>query len=221
MSAASRLWLPPVAPWMLNDLSPGGAPPHTPKDELHFGLFRVDGSAKPAAGLVAKYFSGKRIAISVNNSFEDTARVGHYELPTLWRRYGQRYAKIRSDLSQAHSGSASIQIGHMNRNNLRGMASEWIVPVNSAVSTGRTVAGSVWARGANVTGLTTLSLSFFNVRGVYIGQLQSRPVPSGDFGWTRFIAKGAVPAGASYVRIYLKSFGDAGTVWFDDVSWEP
>ena len=53
--AAEANGLPPVGVWVLDDMIPS-AVPDRPVDalnpELHFGLFRLDGSAKPAADLV-------------------------------------------------------------------------------------------------------------------------------------------------------------------------
>jgi hypothetical protein len=51
------------APWTLNDFSPEGIPPVSPAaDEpaqYGYGLFRLNGTPKPAAAVVSKAFSGK------------------------------------------------------------------------------------------------------------------------------------------------------------------
>lgn len=62
-TAAVALGLPPPAPWILNDFSSGGIPPESPAvDEpaqYGYGLFRVNGTAKPAAAVVSRAFSEK------------------------------------------------------------------------------------------------------------------------------------------------------------------
>jgi endo-1,4-beta-mannosidase len=62
-TAAATLGLPTPAPWTLNDFSPGGIPPESPAvDEpaqYGYGLFRLNGTPKPAAAVVSRAFSGK------------------------------------------------------------------------------------------------------------------------------------------------------------------
>lgn len=62
-TAAAALGLPTPAPWTLNDFSPGSIPPVSPSaDEpaqYGYGLFRLNGTPKPAAAVVSKAFSGK------------------------------------------------------------------------------------------------------------------------------------------------------------------
>ena len=62
-TAAASLGLPTPAPWILNDFSPGGIPSVTPAaDEpaqYGYGLFRLNGTPKPAATVVSNAFSGK------------------------------------------------------------------------------------------------------------------------------------------------------------------
>jgi len=57
--AAAQLGLPPAAPWQLEDLAAGTAAPQSPLAEYHFGLFRTDGSAKPAAIWLRAYFAAR------------------------------------------------------------------------------------------------------------------------------------------------------------------
>jgi endo-1,4-beta-mannosidase len=60
-AAAKALGLPHPAPWTLNDFTRGAIPPSaTGADEAQydFGLYRVDGTPKPAAAVVSRAFSG-------------------------------------------------------------------------------------------------------------------------------------------------------------------
>ncbi len=62
-SAAAALGLPAPAPWILNDFSPGGIPPDSPAAHepasYGYGLFRLNGTPKPAAVVVNRAFSGE------------------------------------------------------------------------------------------------------------------------------------------------------------------
>ena len=61
-TAAAELGLPAPAPWILDDFYPGGIPPESPAaDEpasYGYGLFRLNGTPKPAAAVVSTAFSG-------------------------------------------------------------------------------------------------------------------------------------------------------------------
>jgi len=54
---AKVLSLPPAAPWVLQDFASGTLLLTTPWSEYHFGLFRTDGSEKPAATWIRNYFA--------------------------------------------------------------------------------------------------------------------------------------------------------------------
>jgi endo-1,4-beta-mannosidase len=61
-AAAAALRLPAPAPWTLNDFAPRAIPPSsTAADpaQYGYGLFRLDGTPKPAAAVVRKAFSGR------------------------------------------------------------------------------------------------------------------------------------------------------------------
>jgi hypothetical protein len=60
-TAAAALELPDPAPWILNDFYPMGIPPGQTADQqvsYGFGLFQLNGAAKPAAAVVRMAFSG-------------------------------------------------------------------------------------------------------------------------------------------------------------------
>jgi endo-1,4-beta-mannosidase len=61
-TAAAALGLPAPAPWMLNDFFPGAIPPQSPAahdpTQYGYGLFRLNGTPKPAAAVVRRAFSG-------------------------------------------------------------------------------------------------------------------------------------------------------------------
>jgi hypothetical protein len=76
---------------------------------------------------------------------------------------------------------------------------------------------SAWARGTRVNGAAQLALAWFNAQGTYLGATSSAPLPKGNPGWTRLLARTRVPAQATSVQIFLKSSNVAGSVWFTDV----
>lgn len=61
-TAAAALRLPAPAPWTLNDFSAGAIPPQSPavhvRAQYGYGLFRLNGTPKPAAAVVSRAFSG-------------------------------------------------------------------------------------------------------------------------------------------------------------------
>jgi len=61
-TAAAELGLPTPAPWILNDFFPGSIPPASPAvddpAQYGYGLFRLNGTPKPAAAVVSRAFSG-------------------------------------------------------------------------------------------------------------------------------------------------------------------
>jgi hypothetical protein len=76
----------------------------------------------------------------------------------------------------------------------------------------------VWARGNAATGTTQIALSWFDAGDKWLGGTSSAALPAGTTGWTKLTVDGTAPAGAASLQIHLKSGGNTGTVWFDDVT---
>ena len=55
-NATESLSLPPAAPWIFQDFSPGSLLSNSADTEYHYGLFRDDGTAKPVATWLQGYF---------------------------------------------------------------------------------------------------------------------------------------------------------------------
>lgn len=217
-AAATHLGLPPVAPWMLWDLDPAGAPPQPNQSEYHFGLFRIDGSAKPAAGVIADYFAGRPISQDVNYSLSATVENGLGDtFAALWR-IGRFSGNVGCGSAVTHGGRGSVWMSQTGGDS-SGAPQIWSVPVDPHVAPGQTITASVWARGAQATGLSRLAIAFFDQSGVYCGQIESQSLAAGTGSWYRLAAVGRAPARANYVRLYLKSSRNAGTVWFADITY--
>jgi hypothetical protein len=207
-AATAMLGLPPVAPWILLDFSPTGTPVRMPPPEYTFGLFRIDGTPKPAAEAVRASFASAQADPFFNGGFEQPG-------PALWRRRGA--ASFAQDTSVFHSGTASTSIGAIAGRKTFGATLSAIPPV-PWVTGGETLSLSAWMRGENGTGTSRISLRYYDSARHQIAQGDSAPFPAGTTDWTQVTLVTVVPANASYVRIILSSDGNSGRVWFDDVT---
>lgn len=213
--AARALALPAAAPWVFSDFEPGAFPPGSKvaldPGEFAFGLYRADGTPKPAAVAVARAFGGD-MDLSFNNGFEDGNA-----LPALWRLWQPHAASFARDPSVAHSGQASARIRGSSASH-SGEPAFYLSPVEG-VWPGRVYTASVWARGERSTGMNRLRLAWFDIHGKYLGRADSMALPTGTNGWTRLTVTARAPAGAASVQIHLASRDNRGTVWFDDISF--
>jgi hypothetical protein len=219
-SAATRLGLPAIAPWILSDFSQKAIPDGAVRKELeyHFGLFRVTGKPKPAAGAVAAFFgAGGVVDPGFDEGFEQP-EPGRPTLPSLWRLRG--VGAFALDTASVRSGADAMTVGALDGEPTRG-AELWGVPPTPWVGAGQTTSVSVWARGDAATGRTTLAIVWYDQARRELARAESPPLAAGTSDWTELTAAGTAPAGAAYFRIVLRSDGDAGRVWFDDVSLTP
>jgi hypothetical protein len=207
-AATTMLGLPPVAPWILLDFSRRGTPVRMRPPEYTFGLFRVDGTPKPAADAVRAAFASPQADTFFNGGFEEAG-------PALWRRRGA--ASFADDTSVFHSGAASASIAAVGGGRTFRATLSSIPPV-PWVSAGEPLTLSAWVRGENATGTTRISLRYYDGARRQIAQDDSSPLAPGTTDWTQLTLVTVVPPTASYVRIILSSDGDSGRVWFDDVA---
>ncbi len=216
--AAQANGLPPPAVWTYEDLDRFGVPPAAglAEDGYQFGLFHVDGTAKPAAAAVAADFGGGVIDPGFNAGFE--ASDGGE--PTLWQEYRPAQGHLARDPSVAHSGGASVRLSGTTGDST-GAPSFFGTPVISPLHAGQQFRVGAWARGASATGLNVVSVSWFGAGYAYLGRNDSAPLSSGTTGWTHLEAIATAPPAALYGQIYLKSFENSGTVWYDDVTFDP
>ncbi|MFD0522464.1 hypothetical protein [Paractinoplanes durhamensis] len=75
-----------------------------------------------------------------------------------------------------------------------------------------------WARGNATTGTTQVAVSWFDAKDAWIGGATSATLPTGTVNWTKLSVDSTAPAGATSMQVHLKSGGNTGTVWFDDVA---
>ena len=213
----SRLNLPAAAPWVLWDFAPNTVDWVTSdSDQYDFGLYRVDGTAKPAAATVAAFFQDGSVSESFNNGFEEQI-PGTTVLPALWQIYESGLGHFASDTTVAHTGNASVKIWDSSSSS-SGNPSFFTYPI-AGVDAGTTRTASVFVKGSNATGTTQICLAWFGSDFSYLGNDCDGSV-SGTTAWSQISVSGTAPAGVAFVEIFLTSADNTGTVWFDDVAFK-
>lgn len=205
--AAEANGLPPIGVWQLDDLVPAAVPDRTVGAEdpdLHYGLFRVDGSAKPAADVVRSTFDGSP-PVGFDNGFEEA--VG--SVPARWEMSGDAMW-FAVDRSVAEEGTASGEIAGA------GTASYSIVPPNGGVRRGDAVSVSTWARRSTAAGTVALVLEWHDAADRLLARAESPPLTQ-VAAWAQLRLEARAPRRAAYVRIDLVARRIDGNVWFDDV----
>lgn len=218
-AAAAELGLPVPAPWILSDFTPGAIPSNLSAarnpDEYQMGLYRLDGTLKPAGQTVRRFFTQKTVTCDFNEGFE----AGSGSSPYLWRTFSADQASFAWDSGVPHAGSASVRISS-STGTASAVPAWYIAPPCGPLKLGNEVHATVWARGQNATGLQRIAVGFFGGDGAYLGQRESLPAPNGTFDWKILSVKAPAPAGSAYVQIHLKSSANTGTVWFDDIVFD-
>ena len=213
LQAATLAGVRSVAPWTLTDFVRGAIPPSQVariSAQYNYGLYRTDGTAKPAAAVVQAAFTGGAMPTGVlDNSFE--AAAGQ----SPWSAYLPGLGLAVKTRTAAHTGEWSISFTRTGKS-AAGTPSYRVAPI-TPVQPGRTWHGEVWARGRAATGTTQISLSWFDFDDNWLGGSSSKPLPTGTTTWTKLVVNGVAPAGATSLQIHLKSGDNTGTVWFDDV----
>jgi hypothetical protein len=216
--AAWRLHLPAIGVWVLDDFTPEaipGGPVGAP--EYHFGLFRLDGTEKPAAAVVRELFGAGRPSLAFDNGFEGAVSDGHGgDLPAEWSAHADPNMEIVRDPAVAHSGMASARLSSLDVAPGRGFL--FVAPIDAAALLGSTAVASAWVKLPSAGPDVRIGLDWLDGASHYVATRDSRPaVASG--GWVRVTVRSKRPAHARSVRIYLKGAGVSGPVWFDDVTF--
>jgi len=208
--AARAVGLSPPAPWTLNDFTCSSCS----ASERAFGLYHVDGTAKPAAASVAAMFAGAAIDTGFNQGFESAAGT----LPADWRIWGWQYGTFARDTTVAYSGLASASISGSSTVPGGSPPAFFASPVAEPVA-GRIYTLSAHVRGSQATGTTSIAINWYDGWSHNLGSASSAALPSGNTGWTLLTVGSQAPAGTSYAVLVLASTQNSGTVWFDDVAF--
>jgi hypothetical protein len=212
-TAARAQGLPVPAPWTLYDFTATAIPGRPKATEFHFGLFRADGAAKPAATTVRAAFAGAPLSTSFNGSFERSSSM----LPAEWSMYLPEQVTVAVDHTVAHSGAASVRLS-----NSLGDATGWPslrTPVVQALSPGRTYTATAWAKGTSLTGTNRLAITWYDAQGRYLGATPSLVLPVGTTNWRLLTATGVAPPTTAAAFVQLQTTRNAGAAWFDDVTF--
>ncbi len=201
-----------IAVWTLTDFAAGAIPASQVAQvpaQYSYGLYRTDGSAKPAAAVVKAGWAGTDMpADLLDPSFE--APAGQ----TAWRAFMPQLGLGVKTQAVARTGKWSIAFTNTGKT-AAGSPSVRVAPI-TPVQPGQKWTGEVWARGTAATGTSQIAVSWFDANDKWLGGASSAPLPVGSTGWTRLTVAGVAPAGSASMQIHLKSGANTGTVWFDD-----
>src|ERR1017187_7182683 len=219
-AATYALGLPAAAPWTLYDFSLNGTPPSSPA-QYQFGIYRLNGSAKPAAAVLQGFFGTGLVNTSFNQNFAQQVGTAGDPLPALWQQHQSSAGTFEWDSTVAYAGSPSARLSGAGPT----CPAYSVTPPNGFVVPGQSVSASVHARGSVATGASGLSLIWMNAEGEQIIQAgQQYPAAAlgdGTTPWTSLQTSATAPAGAAYVQINLASCANQGTVWFAGVNFVP
>jgi hypothetical protein len=209
-AALGRLGLPAPGLWILDDFAPGAIPQSdvSPREpEYRFGLFREDGSAKPAAALVRRLFAGGTDA-GFNGDFElEALGEDGRAVPAVWGSTGS--LRLVRD-ARAHRGRAAALVAGP----AGGSGAFSVSPVAAPVERGGGAEVGAWIRG---TGTVRLGITWFDRYLRKVGESST----GGRAGrsWRAVVAGGAPPAGAEFARVTVRVDRLTGPVWLDDVTF--
>ncbi|MFC3735590.1 cellulase family glycosylhydrolase [Paractinoplanes deccanensis] len=202
----------PVAPWTLSDFASGAIPTSQVAKlpaQYNFGLYRLNGTAKPAAAVVKAGWANTAMPSSLMDpSFE--AAAGQ----TPWRAYLPELGLATKTQAVRRTGSWSVTMSNTGKTSA-GSPSYRVSPI-TPVKGGQKWHAEVWARGNATTGTTQIALSWFDINDKWLGGVSSNWLPNGTVGWTKLAVDGIAPAGAASMQVHIKSGENKGTVWFDD-----
>ena len=216
--AAHADGLPPNGIWVLNDLVPAAVPDHVATEndpELHYGLFRLDGTPKPAAGIVRAAFDDTT-PLDFDSGFEDAVPgPSGILVPAQWQMHGRNMVLTR-DTTTAASGAASARLAPYGGG---GTGSFSIVPPDGGVRAGVRVTASAVAERADPNGQVFLVIEWHDSANRLLRRVASDQLAVTATTWTLLSVTGVAPRNAAYARIDLVAQNVAAPVWFDDVSF--
>jgi hypothetical protein len=216
--------------WTLNDFPDGTAqcagvlPSPT---EWHFGLYRPDGSARPAAAVLKAAFHGHVPAepapvIVHNPSFE---HINPYSgQAENWHSWDQNWSGNQTfvqDCTMAHAGSCSAKV-HGPANLVVGLYSLPVLPVQS----GQSWSLHGYVQTQNLDGWAKLVFSWFDSDQQWLDRdTSSLLVTDPNLAqWTHiFISPVVPPQDAAFVQVFAQAYttNPATYVWFDEITTQP
>jgi hypothetical protein len=213
---ANSLPLPGI--WTFTDFLSTSSPPgavERPAIEEHFGLYRVDGTPKPAAATVAAAF-GKGVPLSFNNGFERSVEddLGR-SVPAIWSMQGDS-GVVFTSASTSHSGRQSARL----TSGTTATGSYAVTPPKGVGAAGpaTTVKATAWARRIKPSSKVFVVIEWMSADDRVVSRSTSQPLRAVG-SWQRLTVRTTVPRGVVYGRLELVAQHFSGSVWFDDVTW--
>ena len=230
--AARQQGIAHVGQWTLNDFPAGTAQcdPGTPatEPELHFGVYRLDGTAKPARETLYRVYHGRPPASPspprvYNGSFEESGppcgAADWYPWDPTWT--GE--CAFARDCSVAHTGSCSARFDEMPDRTV-GTYNVPALPVEG----GARYSLEGYARAEGLEGEAWIALSCFDAEENWLGDVRSASLTGAHgTGWTRLRidpamlpAAAVLPGEAVYCQVYAQFYSSNPdtVVWFDDLT---
>ncbi|MGE5599344.1 MAG: carbohydrate binding domain-containing protein, partial [Bacteroidota bacterium] len=146
------------------------------------------------------------VNLAANPGFENGSGT-----PEDWLSWTEGAATFTWDQTVSRTGLRSLKI-----NNSTSANTGWYCTRSFSVVPGQVYSYAGWVKTQNATGSTYINIAWFNASG-WISNTSS-PVLSGTNDWKYLLAVGQAPAGATYAALYVRSEGNSGAAWFDDVS---
>jgi hypothetical protein len=215
--------------WTLYDFPEGTAQcdPATPAScaERHFGIYRLDGSPKPAAQVLRDAFHGRfpsspGPALVHNPSFEEwDSCAGRLRNWFPWdERWTEEYW-FEQDCTEAHTGVCSVRVGGVPTMTV-GLYNGPALSLDLAPGKRYSLEG--YARAHRLDGEAWIAFSWFDASGAWLNRdSRSNPISGTIAEWTRLYIDGVEPPpGAAYVQVFAQ-VGPASSgarVWFDGVT---
>lgn len=216
--ATEGLGLPIATPWIFSDFTNTAIPGGSSNEQYYFGLYRTDGSSKPAVATIQNLLAGSILDLSFNNGFESVDGNG---LPTLWRIYQNSSlnftANFSRDTTTSHSGNASVKIWNSVSSGY-GTPQFFLTPIQY-INPNETVTLSGYMKGQNVTGVNNIEINWYDSSDNYLYSSTSSNLPTGNSNWQNYSVTVTVPSNAAIYNIGLESGDNTGSVWFDDISF--
>jgi hypothetical protein len=202
---------------------PGSA---APPEELHFGLFRLDGSPKPALAIVPHALAGIPLCPPgpppvLNPSFEDlNPYCGQMDNWLPWDETWSWQPTFEQDCAVANGGRCSARVP-----GIGGLVvGLYTVPALPAQPQARyNLQAQVMIE--DLDGWVEIALAWFDADGAWLGDARSGKIVAANQPlWTPLAIEDAEPPpDAVYVEVYLQMLSTHSdtTVWFDDVVLTP
>jgi hypothetical protein len=194
-----------------------------PADQLYFGLYRADGSAKPALAILDSAFHGHpptslSPSIVLNSSFEDlNPYSGHVD---NWRTWDQNWSGqqwFSQDCTTSYAGNCSVRLFGPG-NLVVGLYHMPVLPVES----GKTFDLNGYVRAQNLNGWARVSISWFDSNTQYLGSSISNDITAtNSSAWELVsITDSVPPSSAAFFQVFAQMYSSdpSTSVWFDEVT---